>query len=86
MLKRQEGTTLLTLVLTIVVLLIIAAVAIAMILDELKYDPEPVQVESEKAVIVETDDANKEISTPTTEVSIVGTPEAKETPIIENVN
>lgn len=64
MLKQQKGMTLLTLVLTIVVMLILAAIAIAMILDELKYNPEPVQVESNNPV-TNTTETPEIIETPT---------------------
>ena len=59
MLKQQKGITLLKLVFTIMAMLALAAVAIAMVLDELKYDPEPVQIETDKQ-IVSTDNANDE--------------------------
>lgn len=48
MLKQQKGMTLLALVFTIIVMLALAAVAIAMVLDELSYDPEPVQIYTEQ--------------------------------------
>lgn len=51
MLKQQKGITLLTLVFTIIVMLALAAVAIAMVLDELSYNPEPEQVESKESVV-----------------------------------
>lgn len=67
MLKQQKGITLLTLVLAIVVLLFLAAVAIAMVLDELKYDPEPVEVQTSH--VISTNDANQETPVPTEEVA-----------------
>lgn len=51
MLKQQKGITLLTLVFTIIAMLALAAIAIAMILDELSYDPNPEQVESKESVV-----------------------------------
>lgn len=51
MLKQQKGITLLTLVFTIIAMLALAAIAIAMVLDELSYDPNPEQVESKESVI-----------------------------------
>lgn len=65
MLKEQKGMTLLTLVLAIIAMLALAAIAIAMVLDELSYDPEPVQINTDKQV-VSTDNANVETSVPET--------------------
>lgn len=48
MFKQQKGMTLLGLSFTILVLLTLAAVAIAMMLDELSYDPEPIQIHTEQ--------------------------------------
>lgn len=73
MLKQQKGITLLTLVFAIIAMLALAAVAIAMVLDELSYNPEPVQVQNEQQQVVSTDNANLE--TPTAE-----TPDVVETP------
>lgn len=72
MLKQQKGITLLTLVFTIIAMLALAAVAIAMVLDELSYDPEPEQI-SNKDQVVSTDNAN--IDTPIPETPVANTPE-----------
>lgn len=42
-LKEEKGMTLLNLSFVILALLAIAAIAVTMIIDELNYDPEPVQ-------------------------------------------
>lgn len=68
MFKQQKGMTLTMLVLSIVGMLALAAVAIAMVLDELSYDPEPIQVNSEPQVVV-TESSNIETSLPVTENS-----------------
>lgn len=60
MLKQQKGMTLFALVFTIIAMLALAAIAIAMVLDELKYDPEPVEVHTEQQV---------ETSTPETTIT-----------------
>lgn len=65
MLKEQKGMTLTMLVLAIVGMLALAAVAIAMVLDELSYDPEPVQVYNEPEV-VSTESPNTETQVPET--------------------
>lgn len=72
MLKQQKGITLLTLVFAIIAMLALAAVAIAMVLDELSYNPEPEQIKSEQQVI-STDDAN--LNTPVPETPVANTPE-----------
>lgn len=54
-LKEQKGMTLLKLSFVILALLAIAAIAIAMVIDELNYDPEPVQT-----VIEEKEETPKE--------------------------
>ncbi len=74
MLKQQKGITLLALVFTIIAMLALAAIAVAMVLDELSYDPDPKQVESKKSVV----------STYSPE-SAIETPEI-ETPITDNPN
>lgn len=51
MLKQEKGITLFALVFTILAMLALAAVATAMIIDELHYDPEPVQVVSTESPI-----------------------------------
>ena len=71
MLKQQKGITLLTLVFAIIAMLALAAVAIAMVLDELSYNPEPEQIKSEQQVI-STDDAN--LNTPVPETPVANTP------------
>lgn len=48
MFKQQKGMTLLGLSFTILVLLALAAIAIAMVLDEISYDPEPIQMHTEQ--------------------------------------
>lgn len=73
MLKQQKGITLLTLVFTIIAMLALAAVAIAMVLDELSYDPEPEQISS-KDQVVSTDNAN--IDTPIPETPVGATPDS----------
>lgn len=75
MLKQQKGITLLTLVFAIIAMLALAAIAIAMVLDELSYNPEPVEIVTEQQVI-STDNANLE--TPTTE-----TPDVVDTPVAD---
>lgn len=51
MLKQQKGITLLALVFTIIAMLALAAIAVAMVLDELSYDPNPEQIESKESVV-----------------------------------
>lgn len=77
MLKQQKGITLLTLVFVIIAMLALAAVAIAMILDELSYDPDPVQIDTGTQVVT-TDNVNEQA--PTTE-----TPETSETSEVPEV-
>lgn len=69
MLKQQKGITLLTLVFAIIAMLALAAIAIAMVLDELSYDPEPVQVHSEQQAI-STDNANNDTTLETPEIDV----------------
>lgn len=68
MLKEQKGMTLTTLILSIIGMLALATVAIAMVLDELSYDPEPIQVHSEPQVLV-TESPNIETPLPENENS-----------------
>ncbi len=77
MLKQQKGVTLLTLVFAIIAMLALAAVAIAMVLDELSYNPEPEQIKSEQQV-VSTDDAN--LNTQIPETPVVNTLEPTDNP------
>ena len=77
MLKQQKGVTLLTLVFAIIAMLALAAVAIAMVLDELSYNPEPEQIKSEPQV-VSTDDAN--LNTQIPETPVVNTLEPTDNP------
>lgn len=72
MLKQQKGITLLTLVFAIIVMLALAAVAIAMILDELKYNPEPEKITTEKQVVTT---ASPSADTPIPETPVVDAPE-----------
>lgn len=72
MLKQQKGITLLTLVFAIIVMLALAAVAIAMILDELRYNPEPEKINTEKQVVTT---ASPSVDTPIPEEPVVDTPE-----------
>lgn len=64
MMKQQKGMTLLGLVFTIIVMLALAAVTIAMLLDEFSYDPEPVKLETNNQVVLNTDNANEITPTP----------------------
>lgn len=66
MLKQQKGITLLTLVFAIIAMLALAAIAIAMVLDELSYDPNPEQVEPKESVVT-TYSPEPVIETPTTD-------------------
>ncbi len=77
MLKQQKGITLLGLVFTIIAMLALAAIAIAMVLDELTYNPEPVQVYNEQQVI-NTDNANNETETPEAEIQDENTAQTQE--------
>ena len=72
MFKQEKGITLVGLTFAILALLALAAVAIVMILDQLNYDPAPVQVKTEQ-VIVETPKVETNV--------VVETPE-----VITNVN